>query len=372
MVLVVLAILLLASCGRPQGDYIYGEEDNGDSFSRDYLEYEKNNDGNTPMNYMNRSIATQQGDWIYYLVSTYINYEPYTRILKTNEKTEESLLLYQTCGGISGLSVVGDYIYFCNRYDQTFYRMRTDGSQCEAVIDDKLIKVDSSLIINNRLYAITEMQKSASVSAYYMVEYNLDTFEDLSIVCELKTDSDIIGFCGNYIVCQEIVPDYKRYYRNIYIIDLSSNTSSELVAEGDNHCLMTGKLGLFDDTLFCFNGYSLVKYNLKTLQRTEVKYTHDLIINSVNITAPDRFIIGFGVPGLFGESTAEWIGIFSEEDLAKGEYIKVLEDQAYNICVVGDWLYYKARVSGDDIYCRVKVDGSNWELLCEGENGFAK
>jgi len=94
-----------------------------------YPASDRNERGNTVANIMNGGLAVEKGGWIYYSIGDSL-YR--VRI----DGTEQAMLTQSGHMGISYINVVGDWIYYVDRYvdfnnyssNNTLYRIRTDGS----------------------------------------------------------------------------------------------------------------------------------------------------------------------------------------------------------------------------------------------------
>lgn len=373
------AVLILNGCSISQnseeptevdeyGNTIYVGEDsiyndnNGesvDSFVPDYREGYENSNGNTHANLYNEGIAAEQDGWIYHFVrignsngkgSTSTIYKH-----KSDSATDINVITIDAY--IKRLSVKGDYIYFLYGGNE-LYRVRTDGSMMEDVFvnEDNIYEKDY-MIVGDYIYVTKETKYSSVSSSDSVVRYNINDTSTCETIYKLNEGDTYYGVTGNYVVTKQ--ESKSRVEDVLWIYNMETDEIEKHTCASGIFCY---NVQLGENTVYYTNNYynGVVKVDLTDMQ-VSVAENESLEIAAINFVDENTIYLRIGN----WMSDTNILAKMSFSLIQGGQYYEILEESPSSICIAGDWIYYTAGSYGMESYCRVKTDGTGWEMLYE-------
>ncbi len=328
-----------------------------DGFQPDYREGYENENGNTHANLCNSGIAAEQDGWIYH----------YVRIGNSNGKGSTSAIykhksdpatetvVAQLDVYISKISVKGDYIYFLYG-GKELYRIRTDGTMMEDVfVNENYIDEKNYMIVGDYIYTTKEEQYSSVSYSTWVVRYDINNTSTFEKVYKLNEEDTYYGVTGNYVVTKQKSVSFVEDVLWIYNME-TGDIAKHTCASG----VFCYNVQLCDGAVYYTNNYynAVVKLDLTDMS-VSVAENENLSINSINFIDENKVYLKQG--NWMWSSTMLVEASFSM--IESGSCYEILEEDANNICVVGDWIYYTSGSYGAENYCRVKNDGTKWEML---------
>lgn len=328
-----------------------------DSFQPDYREGYENENGNTHANLCNNGIAAEQDGWIYH----------YVRIGNSNGKGSTSTIYKHKSDSatetvvaqldvyISKISVKGDYIYFLYG-GKELYRIRTDGVLMEDVfVNENYIDEKNYMIVGDYIYTTKEEQHSSVSYSTWVVRYDINNTSSSEKVYKLNEEDTYYGVTGNYVVTKQKSVSFVEDVLWIYNME-TGDIAKHTCASG----VFCYNVQLCDDAVYYTNNYynAVVKLDLTDMS-VSVAENENLSINSINFIDENKIYLKQG--NWMWSSTMLVEASFSM--LESGKCYEILEEEPKDICVVGDWIYYTSGSYGMENYCRVKNDGTQWEML---------
>ena len=328
-----------------------------DGFQPDYREGYENENGNTHANLCNNGIAAEQDGWIYH----------YVRIGNSNGKGSTSTIYKHKSDSatetvvaqldvyISKISVKGDYIYFLYG-GKELYRIRTDGTMMEDVfVNENYIDEKNYMIVGGYIYTTKEEQYSSVSYSTWVVRYDINNTASFEKIYKLNEEDTYYGVTGNYVVTKQKSESFVEDVLWIYNME-TGDIAKHTCASG----VFCYNVQLCDDAVYYTNNYynAVVKLDLTDMS-VSVAENENLSINSINFIDENKIYLKQG--NWMWSSTMLVEASFSM--LESGRCYELLEEEAKDICVVGDWIYYTSGSYGMENYCRVKNDGTQWEML---------
>lgn len=338
-----------------------------DSFQPDYREGYENENGNTHANLCNNGIAAEQDGWIYH----------YVRIGNSNGKGSTSTIYKHKSDSatetvvaqldvyISKISVKGDYIYFLYG-GKELYRIRTDGVLMEDVfVNENYIDEKNYMIVGDYIYTTKEEQHSSVSYSTWVVRYDINNTSSSEKVYKLNEEDTYYGVTGNYVVTKQKSVSFVEDVLWIYNMETGEVTKHTCADERGVFCY---NVQLGENAVYYTNNYydSVVKVDLTDMQASVAENTN-LTINAINFVDEDTIYLthqGIDETDVLGMLPGKSVlAKMSFSLINSGQYYEILEENAKDICVVGDWIYYTSGSYGMENYCRVKNDGTQWEML---------
>ena len=328
-----------------------------DGFQSDYREGYENENGNTHANLCNNGIAAEQDGWIYH----------YVRIGNSNGKGSTSTIYKHKSDSatetvvaqldvyISKISVKGDYIYFLYG-GKELYRIRTDGTMMEDVfVNENHVDEKNYMIVGDYIYTTKEEQHSSVSYSTWVVRYDINNTSSSEKVYKLNEEDTYYGVTGNYVVTKQKSESFVEDVLWIYNME-TGDIAKHTCASG----VFCYNVQLCDDAVYYTNNYynAVVKLDLTDMS-VSVAENENLSINSINFIDENKIYLKQG--NWMWSSTMLVEASFSM--LENGKCYEILEEEPKDICVVGDWIYYTSGSYGMENYCRVKNDGTQWEML---------
>lgn len=295
-----------------------------------------NSVGNTAGNILNRGLAANQGDWIYYsdkgIYKDKINGGNRTKVCE-----DEAWYL----------NVIGEWIYFANVSDAySLYKVKTDGTQ-KTKMNSEIVS-DLNVVGDWIYYVETQrVQTSSGLDDYTNLwKMKTDGTNKTKVYDNFKTRSGyVIGTLGNLYAAKDALyfnlHQYEGEDNGIYRMDING-TAMNLV---NGECCVYTNYG--DNFIYYrqFGNFDIYKMKYDDSERIQLNKTKDANIDS-----------NFSM-NVYGD----WI-YFCENGLYKmktdgKEKFKISEDNCEQINVIGDWIYFIDKQSSDRLY-KIKTDGS--------------
>lgn len=285
--------------------------------------------GNTNANLANGGLAAIQGDWIYYCTSEglfKINIDGTGEQLLFSDATENNCIYH--------INVVGDWVYYENFIEgiRSQYRIKTNGTERQLIGDGR-----QTHVIGDALYwfdrpigyrmSIDSTDSQIIFQESVSSDYTVNIFEDWIYFC-------IEGDDGKYGI-------YKIRTDGTEKTCLYSGRTDYLIVDGD---------------FVYFEGYRDCNLYRMKLDGSELTLVFD-----------DPLEWSFNI-------SDGWIYYCNQDDFCMyrvrtdgTEKQKISSDWANDMCVVGEWIYYKAVVTTEtsayDMQCRIKTDGTERQEL---------
>ena len=279
--------------------------------------------GNSIGNIINKGLAAEQGEWIYY-----INTSDGNKIYKINKDGTSKTKL--TATEALYLNVYGDWIYYLS--NGTMYRIRTNGTSLTKVTTDNAKYIN---LIGDYIYYF-----NSSLGGVYKIK--IADIEFGEAIPELISNS-----ITSWDLLTEIVVDNGWiYYPNnndglsLYRIRLDGTNNTKINAAESRNLNVEG------DYIYFKEGRQLYKMNIYGGVKTQITYENVDYINLSN----------------------GWIYYRNNSDSGSLYKIKIdgtsktklSTDSVRNINVVGEWIYYQAENNNFKLY-RIKTDATNRE-----------
>lgn len=290
-----------------------------------------NNDnvmGNTNGNLVNGGQVAISGEWIYYSSSIGI-YR-----MKDDGTEKETLYLWNENGQPVSLNVVGEWIYYKNLYP---FKMKIDGTEQQQISDPQYS--GSFRVIGDWMY--------------FGSEYKMKT--DGSNLQQIYDKNGAPGMTVN------IVDNWIYYYDS----DNEGNDSIfRMKTDGtDKQKIYSGRTDMmvvYDGWIYYEDHNSRDLYKMKTDGSGSQLLSSEQRVLSLNVVGDWIFYGGGNEAGNRSLSKIKTDG--SEKQILCG-------DNATDICIIGDWVYYVINggeyIDGervDRIY-RIRTDGSGKEAI---------
>ncbi|MDP4146319.1 MAG: DUF5050 domain-containing protein [Bacillota bacterium] len=215
-----------------------------------------NDSGNSGNNLMNRGLATEQGDWLYFT-----NKSGFNSLYKVRKDGTSMTKLYD--GYISNLNVVGEWIYFSNDYK--LCKIKTDGSGYTQLNND--IGINLSVVGDWIYYDLaegfckikTDGSQKVKLSDDHIAEFNIDgdwiyysNISDRNRLYKIKTDgsnktklnediSQTINVSGDWIYYENFSDD-----KHIYKIKTDGTSRQVVLANGVNMFNVVGDTIIYE------------------------------------------------------------------------------------------------------------------------------
>ena len=331
-----------------------------DSFVSDCRKGYENVNGNTHANLYNDGIAAEQDGWIYFYVQPQNGNSRSGQICKHKSDSNEIITIATFDKVAERLSVKGDYIYYLYSGND-LHKMRTDGSDIQDVFTNDEHDESNYMIIGDYIYLTKESKYSSTYSSTSVVRYNINNMNDYETIYSLNENDKFCGVTGNYVVVKENRQNYDEETLRIYNME-TGETFEHSCAIGTYFA----GIQLTENAVYYTNDYcnSLAKLNLNDMSVITAK-NDGLSASAINFIDENTIYLTLGnwQTAIFG--SANLLVNLSFDLVNRGQYYEIVEESATKICVVGDWIYYTSGSPGLENYCRIKTDGTGWEMLYE-------
>jgi len=267
--------------------------------------------GNTSGNISNGGYAVSDGTDIYYCVGK--------SIFKCSLNGSNSKKIYEYAktdiGGISSLNIMENHLYFV---DSAVCRMKKDGTERKELFKDSLMFIQ---VTSENIYCV------GSTKIY---KTNLDGTKKVEL-----SDGDSF-----FVVTEEYA--FYTMHQDFIRMNLDGSNKKTLSDKNFRYPCREGDWLYFTSTV---NQYNIYKMKPDGTQYTMVSNDYVLSLN-----------VG-----------KDWIYYINKDNnickvrTTGKDAVKLGADEARNINVAGDWIFYKS--IGDDLFFRMKIDGSNKEQL---------
>ncbi|MCY6371165.1 DUF5050 domain-containing protein [Clostridium ganghwense] len=256
-----------------------------------------NEKGNTAGNLNNFGFAAKKGDWIYYL------HEEDGKRYLYKKKIDGSSKIKLTDDTPFYINVVGDYIYYNNTSDNNnIYRIKTDGTGREKISEDEVQEI---YVEGNNIYYI-------NLEDWKLYRLSIDKKE------KVKLSDDTIEVGG-------IASDEEWiYYTNKGIHKIKKDGSDKTVVAEENSDFIS-LIGIEGDWIYYLNESGIFKIKKDKSSKENI----------------------FSGIAAWGNLDKEHIyfsdinnGCICKIDKDGKNKVKVVDDFAYKINVVGDSIYY--------------------------------
>lgn len=328
----------------------------GDGFVADCRDGHENINGNTHANLANGGIAAEQDGWIYFYTQPQNGNSKSGKIFKHKAYETETIEIASFDRLVSRLSVKGDYIYYLDGAD-SLYKMRTDGTDIQPVFFSDEIDSSQYMIIGDYIYVIKEEQQSSTSSTKYVVRYPIDNVTDCEKLYKLDEDERYYGATSKYIITRNKPQSLIGITLSVYNIETKETKTH--VGSFFNDLQFT------EDAVFYTNESTttITKVNLDDMSVTNAS-NDNLVAQAFNFVDENTIYFTYGNYKTEIFDMKSKLAESSMSMLEEGSFYSILEESARSICIVGDWIYY---TSGNPLtnYCRVKTDGTDWEMLYE-------
>ncbi|MCL2434110.1 MAG: DUF5050 domain-containing protein [Clostridia bacterium] len=291
--------------------------------------------GNTPGNIVNGGLAAIQGEWIYYAGENGLE------VVKTDGSGRKVI-----CRDIPRyINVVGDWIYYTSiKYQSSnncMYVIKTDGSErrCLSGMESTQLNVIGEWIYfnydNGDSYDVW-MEDAPRISGTYAIKTDGSEFRK---VCDASNATIVDDWI--YFLCEE--------HAETICAQKIDGTEHRQICKIEEHYGVS-RILVVDDWLYYYDN-NLYSYAIKT-DGSQNK----LRFNGKILNAADDWIY-----------FSDWSGISAlktdgteRRTIIDGDVIpSIFGFEYYNLCVVGDWIYFHC----DDVYgyrlFAMKTDGSD-------------
>lgn len=281
--------------------------------------------GNSIGNIINKGLAAEQGDWIYYSNSSDDN-----KMYKIkNDGTGKTKL---TSTEAFYLNVYEDWIYYLS--NGTVYRIRTNGTGLTKVITDNAKYIN---VVDNYLYYF-----NGSLGGIYRIK--ISNIESVEVTPEL---------ISNDITSWDIFTEIAVHNGWIYYQNNSDNLALYKVkVDGTNNTKINSvesrNLNLQGEFIYYKEGTRLYRSNIYSTSKTQISYDSVDYINVSN--------------GWIYYKNNSYNGKLYKMKIDGTNKIKLSDDSVRNINVVGEWIYYQSEQEAYKLY-RIKTDGTSREQV---------
>ena len=313
-----------------------------------------NTSGNTTNN-MNNSMATRQGEWVYFsapiwyggTTGEFLSYP----IIKMREDGSEWQVV--TVGRSSHINVVGDWIYYIeNDFDENnsifshLCKIRTDGADKQIIAEDA-----SELIISDEYIYYT---------TYLGWFYEWETKELYKMALD-GSDKTLVSNDADSIVA---VSDGWIYYTVGAKPCMGSDSIIEIYrvrTDGSDQQLIADDLGRFATLHGDWIYYGSGNWNCGKIVRVKSDGSErEIILNSTgyaNMTTDGEWVY---YDNLFGQLRKVRVDGTGDQRLAK-----CASETSSPINLIGDWIYFVGYngKSSSETFCRVSTDGIRFQAF---------
>lgn len=268
-------------------------------------------------------------------------------------KTNEAYVNGNTAGNLYNRGLICEYdgmLYFANPSDRNrLYRMYEDGTGLEKLSDDTV-----SYINVDEHYVYYVRNNPGSAGEFSFLNINTDS------LCRINRDggaNSILVLDAEPSLYASLVGNYIYY---LHYSDSDGSTLYKVKIDGKEQTQVA------TDSFFtaCTNGQYIYYNGIST----------EHYLWRLN-TADDSFGMLYGgncwMPTVVDDTTVYYMDCDSRyaiarADLATGEKTILAPDRTdcYNLC--GDYIYFQRNDKEEPALCRMRTDGSNYEVLVEG------
>ena len=337
------------------------DKNDNDVFVPDCREGHENVNGNTHANLVNKGLAAEQDGWIYFYIQPRDGNSNDGKICKHRVGETEITEIAYFENAVSRLSVKGDYIYYLD--GNSLYKMRTDGSNIQDVfVSDENIE-KGYMIVGDYIYVIRNEKYSSTSSSNFIVRYPLDDTTECEKIYKLNEGDVFCGVTGEYIIVKINSDSREKETLAIYNMKTKQTRNHTYAAKSGTRF---SNVQLTEDAIYYTDSSTTCMVKLK-LDDMSVIDAQNINLRSQAINFVDEntvyLTVGNWETEIFG--SASELAKMSFSMLDNGNYHPILEESAEDICIVDGWIYYTSGTYSMENYCRVKTNGTGWEMLYE-------
>lgn len=369
LIALIMVIFAFSSCSINKNDmsndsFLFDDNDEhndvNNKFISDCQAGHENINGNTHANLTNGGIAAEQDGWIYFYTQPKNGNSRSGKLFKHKSDETDIIEIASFDRIISRLSVKGDYIYYLDAYEK-LCKMRTDGTAIQEVFADEN---DSSnyMIVGDYIYVTMEEKYSSISSATYVVRYHIDNTSNCEKIYRLNEEESYYGVTGKYIIISKKSQSDGKMTLVVYNMD-TKETSRHICEFENGYSYII--VQLTENAIFYTNNSykELVKLDLYDMSATKVQNSN-IVAQDIHFVNEKTIYLTLGTGRTVSNDNPYKLAKTSFDMFEAGKCYKILEEDATNINIVGDWIYYTANQPLTS-YCRVKTDGTCWEMLYE-------
>lgn len=351
------------------------EKDVGSSnaFVPDYMPGEQNLYGISNANisaggYLDSCMMTEQGEYIYFI---------FRNCIYKYKEGEQPIEIVTSDEYLHGINICGDYIYYTEgNYELSISdsgkikRIRTDGTNAETLVEG--VVADEIFVVNNEMenviYYIGITYNNSSNPSLCLEKYNMTTNNCEKLVSSNAHKLMIIGLNQDTkkLFMGEKYERNNETFWNIGCYDILGYQYEQFFEEPDGRI---GDIFLSRDDLIV-DEFGWIQYigmietsgkNTEFEQSLDPNFRGVILVDDENIVirqSMDIWLVNI-------ESMRNAIDVnnnhFKLSEI-EGAIKLVGNDNAKKCGIAKGWFYY---MPDEDIICRVKLDGSNWEFFMQ-------